>query len=138
MRFVKFVDMQLTSTQILALHTAAIDVIPAQGAGNVAIPIGGIMSYDHGETEYDDNPAAATNFVFKYGAGDICCGKVPVDGFCNAAADKIAYFGGEASLTGLVSATADTAITVTLGGAITNGDGPINIRVAYAVLPSGL
>ena len=136
MRFVKFVDMQLSTAQVLALSTAAIEVIPAQGAGNVIVPLGGILAYDHNATAYTD--ASSTNFLFKYTGGSAMVQKVPAASFCTAAADAIAFFGNTYTITALVPALANTGITIETEDALTLGDGPINIRIAYAVVPTGL
>ena len=53
-RLVQYAQKTLTNAQVLALNTTPITIIPAQGAGTIIEPLGGVLSFN-GVTAYTIN-----------------------------------------------------------------------------------
>lgn len=52
MHELKVATVELTSSQILNLHTTPVEIVPAQGPGNVIVPVSVLAEMEFGTTAY--------------------------------------------------------------------------------------
>lgn len=122
----------ITSTQILALNTTAIQVIAAPGAGLALIPMKAVITLSAG-TAY--TIGSATNLELKYtnASGVVCSGTLSSTGFLDQAAGLTAVFAGATS--SFIPAANAAVMLFLAGGNVTLGTGAIKIQVEYLTVP---
>lgn len=125
----------LTSAEILALHTTAIEIVPAV-PGNIIVPI---LAY-----AFMDYPASGGAAYAAIADGDdlqlrytdvsgVVALTIETTGFLDQTTDQRRVAIG-APGAGIVPVTG-AALVAALGGAITTGNSPVSLRVYYYLIP---
>lgn len=126
----QYVDTAVSSAEILALHTTAKTIIPAAGANTMVIPTVILVRYNHVSAAYA-GIAASENLLFNYiGVGAF--GGVETIGFIDQTSTsyRLALIGNTFAVSSAPGAV-NTAVQVYLPGAVTTGDGTLDIRTYY-------
>ena len=133
---VKYAEVEITTTELLALNAAPKELVAAPGVGRVIDFISCLLAYDKGATTY--TIGTATNLQCKLGAVAVSCVRA-VTGFLDQAGDIVMVLPpvGVAAID--LSTVVNTALTLTLATAeMTDGTGPVHAKVAYRVHSTGL
>lgn len=135
---VQFVDVSISSAELLALNTTPKEIVPAPGVGLTIVPQGpivAILTLDFATTAYD-GIAAGEDLSFKY---DDETGtelyQVEATGFLDDTADQTVIVP-QAALT-----TPEEDVPVVLHmltGNIATGDSPLLVRFYYRIMPFAL
>jgi len=135
--FKRAVDVTITSTQLLALFTTAIDIVPAPGAGKALILLGAILFLDYNSIAYDGIDAAedlTINYTDKTGA---VLATIEATGFLDQGTDQVRYV--FATSTAAITPIANAVLCLhMLTGNIATGNSPLKLRVYYRVVPTTL
>ena len=124
-------DIELTSAELLALHTAAsvVEVLPAPGEGYAHVIDNVVAFLDFNETAYgsvgggDDIRLRYTN-----NAG-ATLSTIETTGLLNAAADATRY-----SLGSGAAVVWNARVVAALSGQVTSGDSPLHLRIFHKLL----
>ena len=133
-RISSFVNVTLTSAQLLALNATPITVIPAPAAGMAIIPTS-VELYKPAGTAY---AGIATNedLALKYtnGSGTQCYSAMETTGFLD---QSTAQLRSTRNLLTDFAPTPDAAIVVQmLNGEITTGNTTLSLRINYKTIPA--
>jgi len=135
-RFVEFVDVEITSAQLLALNATPQEIVAAPGAGLSLVPLGAHLKVDFNANAYS-GIAAGEDLSFKYtdASGQEVL-QVESTGFLDAVADALRY---AQPSTALLTPVENAAIVLhLLVGEVAAGDSPLKIRFYYRVVPTTL
>ena len=132
--FKRSVDVEITTTELLALFTTAIDIVPAPGAGKALILLGAILFLDYNSAAYGGIAAGedlTINYTDKNGA---VLATIETTGFLDQTNDEVRYVyaASAAAITPVANAVLCLHLLV---GNITTGDSPLKLRVYYRVVP---
>ncbi len=135
--FKRQIDITITTTELLALFTTAIDIVPAPGAGKALILLGAVLFMDYNSTAYDGIAAGedlTINYTDKTGA---VLATIEATGFLDQAADEVRYVyaASAAAITPIANAVLCLHMLV---GNIATGNSPLKLRVYYRVVPTTL
>jgi len=126
---VQVATVALTTAQVLTLGTTPVTVVAAQGAGTVVVPVTAYGSLTFNTTAYAN--AGVLNLSWN-GANGITIANLSSN--LIAAASQVAVAGGLSLATAAVASFANLPLTVHSTGAVTLGNSPWRLTVAYAVL----
>lgn len=120
----------LTAAQILALHSTPISIIAAPGAGKAILPTKVEAFYDYNSAAYA-NIASGDDLFLKYtdGSGGTTV-TIETTGFIDQTTDQHRF----TLNSGTITPTANAALVASLGGAVTDGNGTVTLRVEYDVV----
>lgn len=123
----------LTAAQVLAIFTTPITVVPAPGAGLVAVPVYGIFNYTQVTTQYTDGGGALV-LQWPGGGGTQMNCSMTTNGFWNQAASRWGY--ADASRAAVpITSVVNQAVQVKQNTANpTLGDGTVTVTVAYILV----
>jgi len=133
---VRFVDVTITTEELLALNATPIEIVPAPGAGLAIVPAGPValvLMLDFAAVAYD-GVAAGEDLSLKY-TGDSGTELIQVEstGLLDATEDAVVY----AAPGTLVTPEADEPVVLhLLVGEIATGDSPLHVRFYYRVIPT--
>ena len=133
---VKYLAVEITSAEILALYTTPKVLVAAPGAGKVLEFISLLLALDWATTAY--TIGTATNLQVKYtdGAGAAVSTTRAATGFLDQIADQLSALD---KLEATVAPVANAPLVLTLAVAnVTLGNSPIHAKVAYRVHTTGL
>ena len=133
---VKYLAVEITSAEILALYTTPKVLVAAPGAGKVLEFIALLLALDYATTAY--TIGTATNLQVKYtdGAGAAISTLRAATGFLDQVADLLSALD---KLEATVAPVANAPLVLTLAVAnVTLGNSPIHAKVAYRVHATGL
>jgi len=132
----KFVDVTLSTAELLDLFTTPKDLVVAQGADTVVEFVSALLAYDYNSTVYTIGTAGNLQVKYTDGSGAAASTTRACTGFIDQASDQLSLL---EKVGGTVVPVANAALVLTLATANpTLGDSPINIRVAYRVYQTGL
>lgn len=138
---IQFVDVTISSAEILALNATPKTLVAAPGAGLALIFEGAVAFYDYGTAAYADI-AAGEDIAIKYtNSSGLQVASIETTGFLDATADATRYAQAYRAASGVSSITpvANAALVAhMLSGEITTGDSPLLMRVYYRVVPTTL
>ena len=136
----EFVDVTVTSAELLALNATPKQLVPAPGA-NRALVFEGAVAYKAAGTAYA-GIAAGEDLSVKYTDGSgLEVGQIEATGFLDQTTAQTRYGRPHAAASGNNSVTpvANAALVLhMLAGEITTGDTGIKLRVFYRVVPTVL
>lgn len=123
-----FVDVVISSTEILALHTTPKTLVAAQGANKAIIMDRAVFFLDYNSAAYA-SVGASDDLTLRYtdGSGAIL-GTLETTGFLDQAADTRAIV---TPVDGSVILPSNTPLVAFLGGQVTTGNSPVAARVFY-------
>lgn len=137
----KFVDVTVSSAEILALNATPKTLVAAPGAGRALIFEGALAFLDYGAAAYA-GIAAGEDLSIKYTNGSgTAVGEAEATGFLDATADAIRYIRPTGAASGVsdITPVANAALVLhMLTGEITTGDSPLKLRVFYRDIPTTL
>lgn len=137
---IQFVDVTITSAQLLALHATPRTIVAAPGA-NLALILEGIVAYKAAGVAYAGIDAAE-DLSIKYTSGaGVEVAEIETTGFLDQTTAQTRYVGGFAAASGVGSVTpvANAPLVITLlVDEITTGDSALKLRVYYRVVPTTL
>jgi len=133
----EYVDVTVSSDEILALNATPKTVVSAPGAGLVTIFQGAFLFLDYNSAAYA-GIAADEDLSFKYtDDSGLEVGACEATGFLDQTADQIRYTPVKA--TAAITPVANAALVLHMAtGEITTGDSPLYVRVFYSVIPASL
>jgi hypothetical protein len=135
--FKRQIDIEITTTELLALNATAIELVPAPGAGKALILLGAVLFLDYNTTAYDGVAAGedlTINYTDKTGA---VLATIETTGFLDQGTDQVRYV--YAASTAAITPVADAVLCLHLLTAeIATGNSPLKLRVYYRVVPTTL
>jgi hypothetical protein len=131
----KYVDITITSAQLLALNATARQVIAAPGAGLAIVPIG-VLAYKAAGTAYA-GIASGEDISFKYtNSSGAEVAQMETTGFLDQTTAQARWaYPSAANLTPVANAA---VVAHLLTGEITTGDSDLKLRLFYRVIPTTL
>lgn len=131
---INFVDVAISSAQILALDVTPINLVAAQGANTIIVFDSLLIFYDFNSIAYA-GIAGAENLEIRYTglAGDFM-GAVETVGLLDQTADTYRLGFQQAPLVGAFDPVINSPLTISLPGPITTGNSPIGVRTYYKVI----
>jgi hypothetical protein len=137
----KYVDVTITSAQLLALFATPQAIVPAPGAGKILVFDEALLFMKFNSVAYN-GIAVGEDLAVKYtdGAG-LQLGSCETTGFLDATADALRLMQSyrQASLVSQITPVANTPLVLQLlTGEIATGNSPLFVRTYFYVLPSTL
>jgi hypothetical protein len=137
---IQFVDVTISSAQLLALNATPRQILAAPGA-NLANVLVGVVIYKAAGTAYA-GIASGEDLSVKYtdGSGTELT-RIETTGFLDQATAQTRYSEGYRAASGIadVTPTANAALVMQLlSGEITTGNSPLKLRVYYRIIPTVL
>lgn len=133
-----YIEKTLTAAQVLLLATTAIDIVPAPGAGYVAVPVAGWLFLNYGGTAYTES---GDNLALIWGAHGAtqCSTTIEMTSFITLTVDAMT------SITPLVNAIAAATVSSNLPIALSNlgsnfgnaGNSPLTVGLLYMLRATG-
>jgi len=123
----------LTSTQVLALFTTAISLVPAPGAGKVLEFIRATITYTHVTTDYTIGSATNLSVKYKDKTGADVSTTRAVTGFCDGATVSSMFQPLTAQLALDTNAINQPLVLALLIANMTAGDGTLKVNTYYRV-----
>lgn len=121
---------ELTSAQLLSLHTTEVTLIPAPGAGR-AIVLHGVMAHlDYNSAGYTVASGADISLRYTDDTGAAAM-TLETTGFLDATEDRVRWF--YAPTAAALAVVADAVVVAHLGAAVTGGDSPLRLKLHYSV-----
>ena len=131
-----FVDIELTTAELLALFTTPKSLVAAQGANTIVEFVSALLSYDYNSTVYTIGTAGDLQVKYTDGSGTEISTTRACTGFIDQASDELYLL---EKVGGTIEPTVNAALVLTCATANpTLGDSPIHIRVAYRIYYTGL
>lgn len=127
-----YTKVTLSDTQIKALHTNPITLVSAPGANKIVAPYLFVMWYDYGTVAYASVDSADNFQVGFSGASDISIQETI--GFIDQTNDEYRISGIYSPIVIKLPAEVNTVLDISLGGAVTTGDGTLKIKTYYKVV----
>lgn len=137
---IKFVDVTITSAELLALFTTPKTIVAAPGA-NLAVILEGVVAYKAAGTAYDGIAAGEDISVSYTNAAGLAVAGIEATGFLDQATAQTRYAPSYRAASGISSITpvANAALVAhMLTGNIATGDSDLDLRVYYRVVPTVL
>ena len=124
-------DATITSAQILALQTTPITLIAAPGAGKAILLRQAVFFLDYNSVGYA-SVGAGDDITLRYtnGTGAVI-GTLETTGFLDQTADKYSILYPAA---GSIILPANAPVVAFLGGAVTTGNSPVQVRLFYDII----
>jgi len=131
-----FVDVEISSAELLALNATPQTILKAPGANKAIVPLGAMFFLDYNSAAYA-GIAAGEDLSFKYtNAAGAEVLQVEATGFLDQASDQLRY---AQPSTSLLTPVANAAIVLhMLVGEITTGNSPLRVRFYYRVVKTNL
>lgn len=137
---IQFVNVTITSAQLLALNATPRQIVAAPGAG-LALILVDVVAYKAAGTAYA-GIAAGEDLSIKYTDGSgLEVAEIETTGFLDQATAQMRYASSFRAASGVSSITpvANAALMMMLlSGEITTGDSDLKLRVYYRVVPTTL
>ena len=127
-----YTKVTLSDTQIKALHTTPITLVSAPGANKIIAPYLFVMWYDYGTVAYASVDGADNFQVGFSGASDISIQETI--GFIDQTNDEYRISGIYSPIVINLPAEVNTALDISLGGAVTTGDGTLKIKTYHKIV----
>lgn len=136
----QYVDVTITTGQLLALNATPQSLVAAPGANKAIVFKGALIMLDYNSAAYA-GIAAGEDLLISYTDGSgVEVGRCETTGFLDQTADKIRWVVPQAAAGAAVSditPVANAALVISLLTAeIITGDSPLKIRVYYRVVPT--
>lgn len=133
---IRYVEVEITSDEILALFTTPKELVAAPGVGKVLELISLLLALDFNETAYTIGTATDLQVKYTDAAGAEVSTTQAVTDFLDQGTDQLRALDKlEASVTPVVN----SPLVLTLAVAnVTLGDSPIHAKIAYRVHETGL
>lgn len=129
---VQVATVTLTSTQVLAIFTTAVTVVPAPGSGLALVPLNAFFNYHYGGTAYTDGGGNLA--LFGNGTGNYT--SFATAGFWDQSASKVKAIPSLTATSSIGLPAIESALTVQQTAANpTLGNGTVTVTVAYIVVP---
>jgi len=131
-----YVDVTITTAQILALNATPQTIVGAPGANKAIIPMGVVLYLPFNSVAYS-GIASGEDFSFKYtNASGAEVLQVETTGFLDASASAVRFAQPNATL---LTPVANAAIVLhLLSGEVAAGNSPLKIRFYYRTVPTVL
>lgn len=131
-----YIDVLISSEEILALHTTPKQLVATPGANKALILIGAFILYDYATAAYADI-AAGDDLTVRYTDGSgATVGTIETTSFLDQAGDEVRWVDG--AHTTAVEIVANAALVLSLAGAITTGAGVLKVRVFYRTIDTNI
>jgi len=137
---IQFVDVTVSSAELLALFTTPKQIVAAPGA-NLAVVIEGVVASKAAGTAYDGVAAGEDLSISYTDASGLAVAGIEATGFLDQATAQMRYAGAYRAASGISSITpvANAALMIhMLTGNIATGTSPLVLRVYYRVVPTVL
>lgn len=134
----QFVDVQITSTQLLALNATAQTIVPAPGAGKALIFTGAVVHKPAGTAYAGIADGEDLSVKYTNGSG-LEVAQIETTGFLDQTSVQTRYArpattaSGDSSITPVANAALVLHLLV---GEVTTGNSPLNLRVFFRVVPT--
>lgn len=128
-------DKYITSTQVLALQTTGIDVVPAPGAGKYLMFLGATVFMDYNSAAYTGGGGKDIVFTYTDKSGAAVSHTIDDTVFAGQTADVIAHAYPLNAAASTLAAAANAPIVISIASSNwTVGDSPLKVRTFYRVL----
>lgn len=137
---IKFVNVTVTSAELLALFTTPKQIVAAPGA-NLAIALEGVVAYKAAGTAYDGIAAGEDLSISYTDAAGLAVAGIEATGFLDQATAQTRHAPAYRAASGISSVTpaANAALVMhMLVGNIATGNSDLKLRVYYRVIPTVL
>lgn len=132
----------ITSEQLLALHTTAVELIPAPGANKINVVAEMVWELDFGTVAYAGSGILRVSFGTTTGWGGggappLISSLVSGSGsaLVSSTSDNVSVFwGGGSQGVGILSTALNKAVSLSCDAAITTGDGVLRYTIFYRVV----
>lgn len=137
---IKFVDVTITSAELLALNATPKTILAAPGAGYANVLVD-VIAYKAAGTAYA-GIAAGEDLSIKYtDSSGLEVAEIETTGFLDQATAQMRYaksFNAASSISSITPVANAVLVMMLLSGEITTGDSDLKLRVYYRVVPTTL
>lgn len=136
---VRFIEVTISTAELLALNAAPKTIVAAAGAGKVNVPIALAIVMDYAGVAYN-GIAAGEDLALRYTDGSgVIAFTVEATGFLDQASDQIRMGGIDAAAAAAIVPVANAPLVLHMTtGEIATGTSPLRVKLWYSVFSTGL
>jgi hypothetical protein len=137
---IQFIDVTVTSAELLAIFTTPVPIVAAPGA-NLALVLESVVAHKPAGTAYDGIAAGEDLSISYTDASGLAVAGIETTGFLDQATAQTRHAGAYRAASGISSVTPAANAALVLHGLVGNiatGDSDLLLRIYYRVIPTVL